>query len=282
MYNVLALKLIYLHVILYFWTSSTSAVSNIMNNNELYDIGNGRSVLIEYEDDIVPFRNVIDWRKVFDNFALSDDFLIENMAYVPWRLALTKQIVSMDVINALIVFIDVPQDGAVGEDEMINLFSRKLEIWKLISEYQPLSEEFIELHFYELDMQRIVETRVLSDEFIWEHIGSLLHLDVLRYQTISEDMARRIIGNVADVYVRQLFQFQVFHEEFINSLPKENVDWEAVSKFQHFTFDFIMRNGEYLEAFMDSNSVAEAFRNHLGAETLAIASDVQRLIERMM
>ncbi len=232
--------------------------------NCLFEVGfsNGNTIhtIIEHEDDIEPYVNVIDWHQVFDTFALSDDFMLRNIHSIPWRMALEKVLVSPLVIEALVQHFALPENAVLLEEEAIELESRYYEFWSLISTYQPLPESFIETYINELDMVKIVYNRMLSDAFIERNFDKLKNYGVLTHQVISEQLILEKIDSLNKDELHELFMYQELRESFIDKLPVDKVDWQAVSKYQDFTFSFLLKHSEQLARYGKNRSVVAAIR----------------------
>ena len=73
-------------------------------------------------------------------------------------------------------------------DENIDNFEVE---WDNISQYQTLSEEFIEKHYDKVEWCNISEYQKLSEEFIKKHIDKVNWFYISRYQKLSESFIEK-------------------------------------------------------------------------------------------
>ena len=76
-------------------------------------------------------------------------------------------------------------------EEFIEKHSDKVN-WEYISKYQKLSEEFIEKYYDKVDWYNISKYQILSEEFIEKHCDKVNWYLISKYQTLSEEFIEKI------------------------------------------------------------------------------------------
>ena len=75
-------------------------------------------------------------------------------------------------------------------EEFIEKHSDKVN-WEYISKYQKLSEEFIEKYYDKVDWYNISKYQILSEEFIEKHCDKVNWYLISTYQTLSEEFRQK-------------------------------------------------------------------------------------------
>ena len=117
-------------------------------------------------------------------------------------------------------------------DENINNFEVD---WDYISEYQTLSEEFIEKHVDKVVWDYISIYQKLSEEFIEKHVDKVVWYYISRCQKLSEEFIEKYSNKV---YWHDISEYQKLSEDFIEK-HSDKVDWYWISKYQKLSEEFI-------------------------------------------
>ena len=117
-------------------------------------------------------------------------------------------------------------------DENINNFEVD---WDYISEYQTLSEEFIEKHVDKVNWCRISKFQKLSESFIGKYIDKVDWCFISTFQTLSEEFIEKHCDKVDWWYISI---YQKLSEEFIEK-HCDKVNWDYISQYQTLSESFI-------------------------------------------
>ena len=131
----------------------------------------------------------------------------------------------------------------VPEDWWIEFVENEFDIqylWTLISEYQILSELFIEKHSEEVNWSAISIYQKLSEGFIERHYKEVDWDYISKYQKLSESFIERYSKKVEWISISK---YQILSEEFIEK-HFDKVNRYSILKYQNISekFKTIMRN----------------------------------------
>jgi hypothetical protein len=122
-------------------------------------------------------------------------------------------------------------------ESFIEKYSDKLN-WDYISKHQTLSEEFIEKYNDKVNWWNISKHQKLSEKFIEKHYDKVCWDYVSIYQTLSEEFIEKHNDKVDWDYISQ---YQTLSEGFIKKHCDE-VDWYRISKYQILSEEFIEKH----------------------------------------
>jgi len=106
--------------------------------------------------------------------------------------------------------------------------------WLYISQYQTLSEEFIEKYSDKLDWYYILQHQTLSEKFIEKFSDEVDWINISIYQTLSEEFIEKYSDKV---YWSYISQNQTLSEEFIEKYS-DKVYWSHISRYQILSEEF--------------------------------------------
>ena len=107
--------------------------------------------------------------------------------------------------------------------------------WDSISEYQKLSEEFIEKYGDKLDWDCISKYQKLSEEFIDKYSNKVYWGYISIFQKLSEELIDKYSNKLNWFCISK---YQKLSEELIKK-HKDKVDWDYISKYQTLSEEFI-------------------------------------------
>src|SRR5574344_694303 len=97
--------------------------------------------------------------------------------------------------------------------------------WSYISQFQKLSEDFIEKHINKVNWYRISKYQTISESFIEKHIDKVEWDYISKYQKLSEEFIEKYIDKI---YWYFISEYQTLSEEFIEK-HKNKLDWDFIS-----------------------------------------------------
>ena len=124
-------------------------------------------------------------------------------------------------------------------EEFIDKYIDKVN-WSYISGYQKLSEEFIDKYIDKVNWYFISRYQKLSEDFIEKHIGKVYWYNILMNQKLSESFIEKYINRVDWVYISQ---YQTLSEEFIEK-HYDKVNWYYISKHQKLSEEFRQKHSD--------------------------------------
>jgi len=127
-------------------------------------------------------------------------------------------------------------------NEVIDIIDINKVDWYYISEYQKLSETFIEKHFKDLDKSRISSNQKLSETFIEKHFKDLDKSYISANQKLSETFIEKHFKDLDKSYISE---YQKLSNEFrINyNLTIDEDNWLYKSK--DFKLDYLKSINTY-------------------------------------
>jgi hypothetical protein len=106
--------------------------------------------------------------------------------------------------------------------------------WDSISEYQKLSEKFIEKFSEKVNWVSISTTQMLSEKFIEKHSDTVVWNFISKYQKLSQKFIEKFSDKV---YWGYISRYQKLSEKFIEK-HSDMVDWYCISKYQKLSEKF--------------------------------------------
>lgn len=167
----------------------------------------------------------INWFTIFGCYKLPLDFIEKYHDRTEWHQILCKQTVSEEFIRKYVI----PCISQMVHE------GRKELIFRDISRYQPVSENFIREYKEKVSWYDIGTHQVLSEDFIEEFYDRLNMRNIERCQMLNEDFIDR---HFIDMDLNLLVRYQKLSERFID-LHRDDIDWMAVLDYQNVSTDFI-------------------------------------------
>ena len=249
-------------------------------------------------------KNKIEWEKYRDpsfnwddrsfyenNNHLAEDFIREFYTKVNWNYLSYFQIdLSEDILNDFMYLWNwfyIFQTIKVSE-KLLRVIVQKVEIpnnlWRVISQYQKLSEDFIRDHQEHILWHEVSRYQKLSESFIEEFSHKVDWYNISRYQTLSEDF---IENNVFHrMRAQDIVQYQKLSDAFVLKHFKNyfNCDIYGIIKYQKLNEDTIKAfikmfqyNYEWLTLVQKQN-LSEAFlikhRKKIGWENILLFQNI--------
>jgi len=136
---------------------------------------------------------------------------------------------------------DISQYQKLSE-QFIEKHSNKV-YWTYISRYQKLSEQFIEKHSKKVNWDCISECQKLSEKFIEKHSDKVYWDCISIYQKLSEQFIEKH-SNKVDWYC--ISKCQKLSEKFIEKYS-DKVNWYCISMYQKLSEKFIEKHSDKLD-----------------------------------
>lgn len=202
------------------------------------------------------YRNLLDWQLISRYQALSDHFINNNENMVYWPYICRYQLLSERCIiknehHIFKVYDDINEYGNIFKYQkmseslivrLVNKFpdfnrstidQRDYEfyvgiIWKLVGQYQVLSEIFMNTYFNRLDNAIIVQYQAMSEMFIYKYSTCLDWKYISQYQVLSETF---IYENSCRLHWRLLSRYQKFSNKLMVDFI-DMVDWQYAVRYQ--------------------------------------------------
>jgi len=112
--------------------------------------------------------------------------------------------------------------------------------WNYISSYQNLSEKFIEKHSNKVDWTYISHHQKLSEKFIEKHSDKVYWTDISIHQNLSEKFIEKHSDKVEWIYISI---HQKLSEQFIEK-HSDKVYWDFISQYQKLSEKFIEKHSD--------------------------------------
>ena len=158
-------------------------------------------------------------------------FLVEALGevIVEGNKSVTNKIKIVEEITNIEKFFD----DYINKSDYISKYD-----WGNISQFQKLSESFIEKHKDKLNWVNISKFQTLSEEFIGKHKDKVNWNCISRFQTLSEEFIEKYSNKVYWYYISE---FQTLSEEFIVK-HKDKVHWGKIYLYQTLSKEFIKKH----------------------------------------
>jgi hypothetical protein len=150
-----------------------------------------------------------------------EEILINILKGNDWKYIFQNYYLSIDLIEKYYKRIELPEVAKIAAKFQPNvaiIFKNKFTLG-FISQYQNLTEDFIEKH---------------SDEIDWDSIG--------KYQTLSEEFIEKYQNKLNWLFIGKK---QVLSEQFIEKFA-DKLDWTFISKYQKLSDEFIIKHASEL------------------------------------
>ena len=190
-------------------------------------------------------KNKLDWEKYYNpefnwnsrefyfNNNLSEEFIEEFYKKINWQYLSYFYSPSENLMNNFLYFWNwtyVLQHVKVSEFLLRNVIDKIIidkNCWKVISQHQTLSEDFIREFKDKLDWGEICRNQKLSEDFIREFKNKITIYEICRYQKLSEEFIEELLHNISEYSV---------------SAKSTAILIQTILKFQKLSDDFIKRN----------------------------------------
>ena len=190
-------------------------------------------------------KNKLDWEKYYNpefnwnsrefyfNNNLSEEFIEEFYKKINWQYLSYFYSPSENLMNNFLYFWNwtyVLQHVKVSEFLLRNVIDKIIidkNCWKVISQHQTLSEDFIREFKDKLDWGEICRNQKLSEDFIKEFKNKITIYEICRYQKLSKEFIEELLHNISEYSV---------------SAKSTAILIQAILKFQKLSDDFIKRN----------------------------------------
>ncbi len=240
-------------------TMISSTDEYILSNINNIDLVKLSEQYINTEEQVEFFFNYINWDIILSKITFSDEFLIRNINRLEWETILEQQYINPEIIDIL-----------------IQRYGHINKFWDIIAEFQPLTEQFMDMYFDKLPMQNICKLRVLSEKFINENIYRLNMYSVCKYQRLTESFIK---NNMDLLYMDLIYTYQELSEKFMSEHINLNY-WDLIAKFQYFSFDFMHKHIDELLPFYNNKMRSIATRRLCVKEFISILGmDICLMIE---
>lgn len=216
----------------------------------------------------------LNWRDICCGYKLSKDFINEFKDYLDWYNISRKQKISfkfiMENIENITIMNDVSTEWmGLSENKNLNLTDGqwnkiKIKKWQvghkdelkfipqdLLNRIEKNPEKYI--HYYDnsdkIDWYEIISYRRLSEEFVEKYIKYIIsdnkHIDKFRF-SVSQNLTEYLIDKY-NHYLdwKAISRYQTLTEDMIDKY-KYYLDWRWISQTQFFSFDFIMKNIDFI------------------------------------
>ena len=254
----------------------------------------------EFISEYIDKLNIV---KISSYKYLSEEFMTEHKDLLDWRILTITQKLNNDFI---LLNMDVITDDMISVMSFTVFLSMEVLTkyvhnslyvnWYNISEFQKLSEEFIEKHINELELTFLCTNQKLSEEFIRKYVKKNDLNLIFKYQKLSEEFIKELIksNNVYNSgYYKvkliwgNIFRYQKLSEGFIEkyklfsleninsiceyqklseSYMRRNIEilkWEEISKHQKLSEEFIEENIDKMNMIflIENQDLSEEFTN---------------------
>ena len=225
---------------------------------------------------IERYKDKINWIFVSKYKCLSTNFIkkYENLLCMP--LICTYQKLNDELIekyfliylNSILVCQKLSVDMI---EKLIDKYNSLID-WRLISNYQVLSEEFIEKYQNKVDWYCISHHQKLSEGFIEKYQNKVDWGYISFYQTLSENFIEKYKDKIN---WNNAFQTQKLSESFIEKY-KDKTNWGNISQYQTLSESFIEKykdkvNWNYVCCFQKlSEEFIEKHQNDVNWEAISI------------
>lgn len=133
-------------------------------------------------------------------------------------------------------------------DNFVLLLKKNVNLWKNISKFQILDEEFIEKYRKYLDWSYICSVQRLNEEFI-EKILERYSIDcyidfhlISQYQCLSEKFIEKYLDRLN---LKSICEYNKLSDSFMFK-HKDILDWNIISNYQELSVDFIEKMKDYV------------------------------------